>query len=475
MSLSNEQQAVVNFIPRLPEGEVMYTDGEGGTGKSYTHDIGFNGIGNVLRCAPAGNAADNIGGRTWHKTFQLHGGFYFDKDTWNVRKAKQAKEIGWKQAGIEEMKQMCSHRKQILLHASYLYCDEFPTLRSDLLDEADIRLRHARKKPDVPFGGLRLVASGDLGQFQPVVSKEDALRLEAAGYEAPFGPFQSRVMQEVRVHRFHLTHLFRQKDPIFGAMLSRVRTASHTNVDLATMKGMVRKEPPTGATILSLKKDVAVRINAKKLDQLKGEEIRLEAIRTGSYRPNKYGQKPMGIFPDIIKLKPYCRVIIKKNDNCKVDGCEIEYRNGQAGTYYGIEKERLIVELDSGQTVYVRRAVIGDVDKKLVDDTEIQVDELGIEHEVPIKRMVDTTRGQFKQYPITLGYAQTGHSSQGLTLDKVHVVLPNERPFCPNWMYVAMSRCRTPEGLTFNRDVRDEDIYCIDGLTNIGNQQHSLL
>jgi len=86
--LSDEQQAVVNFIPTIPEGDLMYTDGEGGTGKSFTHNKGFEGIGNVLRCAPAGNAADNIGGRTWHKTFQLHGGFYFDRDPWGVRKAK---------------------------------------------------------------------------------------------------------------------------------------------------------------------------------------------------------------------------------------------------------------------------------------------------------------------------------------------------------------------------------------------------
>jgi hypothetical protein len=477
MNLSKQQKSVVDFIPTLPSGDIMYTDGEGGTGKSATHDIGFEGMGNVLRTSSSGIAAANIGGRTFHKTFQLHGGFYFDRDAWGVRKAKLAKELGsYKEAGKEQMKQMCKHRVNILATASYLYIDEFPTLRCDLLDEADIRLRHARKEPHLPFGGLRVVASGDLGQLQPVVSKHDELRLEAQGYKAPFGPFESRIMQEIKVHHFHLTHLYRQDDPVFGAMLSRVRTASHTDIDIEWMNSRVREEPPAGATVLSMKRAPAIKINSQKLKQLKGDEITLNAIRTGSYREDKFGRKTPGIYPDVIKLKPYCRVIIKKNDKCKVDGCEVEYRNGQSGVYYGLDKhDRLIVELDCGQTVYVKRDTVGDIDKKVIEEIEVQVDELGMEHNVPVKKLVDNKKGAFRQYPVTLGYAQTGHSSQGLTLDKVHVLLEDERPFCPNWMYVVMSRVRTPEGLTFSRKITKEDIWCIPGLTNNGNQQHSLL
>jgi hypothetical protein len=88
MILSDEQQDVLETILSLPGGEVIYVDGEAGTGKSFTIQKACSLLGNVLKCAPSGIASTNIGGRTFHKTFQLNGDFYFDPRSIRERNAK---------------------------------------------------------------------------------------------------------------------------------------------------------------------------------------------------------------------------------------------------------------------------------------------------------------------------------------------------------------------------------------------------
>ena len=285
-------------------------------------------------------------------------------------------------------------------------------------------------------------------------------------------------MQEAKVHRLHLTHLYRQSDPKFGAMLSRIRTASHTKMDLAWINERVQKIPPNGSTVLSLKKLPAVKINADMLNRIGGEIITLTCDRTGTYKDKTYdkkGFKNSGSYADEIHLKVGCKVIVKKNGKCKVDGYEVEYTNGDSGVFCGIDKhDKLIIERKDGEIIYVKRETEGDVDQKVVEETEIQVDNDGNEHKVKIKKLVDVSKGTFKQYPITLGYAQTGHSSQGLTLERVHIVLPDGIPFAPNYIYVVMSRVRDPNKLTFNRPLTMQCIWCIDGLRNNANQQSDL-
>ena len=84
-TFTDEQQDIIDTIMRLPTGECLYVDGEAGVGKSFCIAEDCRKLGNVLKCAPSGIAATNIGGRTFHKTFQLHGGMFLDKDNWGQR------------------------------------------------------------------------------------------------------------------------------------------------------------------------------------------------------------------------------------------------------------------------------------------------------------------------------------------------------------------------------------------------------
>ena len=195
MNWSDEQQGVIDSILHLVSGEVVYVDGEAGTGKSTCIQEACNKLGNVLKCAPSGIAATNIGGRTLHKTFQLHGGFYFDRNNWLSRRSTLLKEYDWKQVSTMTSRALCKSRIEILKIANGIWIDEVPMVRCDLIDEANIRLQYVMGS-HLPFGGKRMIFSGDLGQLQPVVTEEDIPQLEAAGYCAPFGFQQARIFND---------------------------------------------------------------------------------------------------------------------------------------------------------------------------------------------------------------------------------------------------------------------------------------
>ena len=284
------------------------------------------------------------------------------------------------------------------------------------------------------------------------------------------------------LHTKHLTKLFRQKDAIEGAILSRLRTASQTQKDLDYINKNVMVNPPVGATVLSYFRAKAKSMNDKALRLIDREELVFVAERTGTYKKQvEYGGKKkyvvQGQYAEILRLKIGCRVIIKSNGDCSLDGCKIPYHNGDSGVFYAIDnQERLYIERTDGQTIRLARDKIGDVQDKKVKEMVTEIDdETGEEVTFQQTKLIQITKGQFKQYPITLGYAQTGHSSQGLTLKKIHVELPpSGPPPSLNWIYVVFSRVESIKNLTLSRPLTMLDVQVIDGLKDKGDQQYEL-
>ena len=160
-------------------------------------------------------------------------------------------------------------------------------------------------------------------------------------------------------------------------------------------------------------------------------ESELQKLSRRSYH---YHAEIKGTFPDYsyptaetLELKVGAQVMFVKNDP---SGKHLYY-NGRIG--------RVVEASETHLTVYCEgdsEAI--EVEPLEWDNTRYTLNEITREIESEVQ-------GTFKQLPLRLAWAITIHKSQGLTFD--HAIIDANQSFAPGQVYVALSRCRTLEGL----------------------------
>lgn len=413
---SNEQLDLAwQFVERT--GVNVFLTGKAGTGKTtFLRRLKERSPKRMVVVAPTGVAAINAGGVTIHSFFQFPLAPYIPGGSFNTK---------------DEKYRFSKEKKNIIRTLDLLVIDEISMVRADLLDQIDAVLR-LHKDRHRPFGGVQLLMIGDLSQLAPVV-KDSEWTLLREYYRTPYF-FGSHALQQTQHVTIELTHVYRQTDHTFINILNEVRENRLTSTSLGLLNSRVINEDTHSETHDSLLKvqnsdgtirltthnATANRYNEERMDALEGVRFTFRADVTGSFPESSYPAEQK------LVLKRGCQVMFLKND---AQGSR--YYNGKLGMVSAIDAEHIRVRgIDDGEEIEVEPDVWTNARYVIDKDT---------------KEIREEIEGEFRQYPLRLAWAITVHKSQGLTFDRA--VLDVNAAFASGQVYVALSRCRTLEGL----------------------------
>ncbi|MEG1616983.1 MAG: HRDC domain-containing protein [Bacteroidales bacterium] len=416
MTDSNPQiDLAYNFIQYT--GMNLFLTGKAGSGKTtFLRRLQAQSPKRMIVLAPTGVAAINAGGVTIHSFFQLPFTPYIPDAV--VRQAEKGKGMPNK---------FSKEKINIMRSLDLLVIDEISMVRSDLLDAIDAVLRKYRDRYK-PFGGVQLLMIGDLQQLAPVV-KDDEWSMMRTYYKSPFF-FHSNALNETPYITIELKKIYRQSDPVFVDILNKIR---ENRLDDQTLRQLNKRyipdfdpEETEGYITLTTHNAQANAINQRKLDAITEKEFLFKAVIEGDFPPYSYPTEERLI------LKKGAQVMFCKNDPTP----EKRYYNGKIGIITGIGSGGIIVRCDN-QLITVEQQAWTNA-KYALDPTT--------------KEIVETIEGTFTQYPLKTAWAITIHKSQGLTFDRA--IINAGSAFTHGQVYVALSRCRTLEGLVLSTPIR---------------------
>ncbi|MBB6371986.1 helix-turn-helix domain-containing protein [Chryseobacterium shigense] len=403
----------------------IFLTGKAGTGKTtFLNDFVKKTRKKYIVVAPTGIAAINAGGVTIHSMFGLPlRTFLPTTDRIDGSLANN----------IADLMPHFKYRKdklKLLREVEVLIIDEVSMLRADVLDMMDFSLRFIRRN-NQRFGGVQMLFIGDLYQLPPVVRDEHILKM---CYQSPFF-FDSLAVKDIPLLTIELTKVYRQSDEKFLEILNAIRDGDVANINFEDLNKRYDPDFKAGTesyVYLCSHNKMADEINQEKLDEIDLTVKTYEAKLFGDFKENQFPNE------QFLELKIGAQVMFIRND---ISG-EKKYFNGKLGEVCALDDNEIKVILDgSEREITVKREVWEQ--KKYFLDTE--------------KNIKEEVLGSFEQFPIKLAWAVTIHKSQGLTFD--NVIIDAGKSFTAGQVYVALSRCRTLEGIVLKSKITPEVIF----------------
>lgn len=380
----------------------LIISGSAGTGKSTFIDlIRANSKKNYIVLAPTGVAAVNVNGVTIHSFFKMPHGI--------INKYAVNKSI-----------------KDIVMKLDVIIIDEISMVRADMMDAIDYQLRTLTGNAEKPFGGIKIIAIGDLFQLPPIVQRgsTDEQYIKDNFYSPWF--FSAPDIGKFTI--VELIKIYRQNDEDFRNVLNKVRIGKQSWDDLKYINKRVVKQEDFGEDYiyLSTTNKVANKINEERLNKIQEQSFFKYASTKGDF--------PQSMKPtlDILELKLGAQIMMIRNG-------EIWY-NGQIGIIVSINENSVVVKLENGIETLI-------VCEKWTNN----------EYELKGGKVTLVEKGSFSQLPLRLAWAITIHKSQSKTYNKVYIDL-GQGAFSAGQTYVALSRCKTLEGIGLKYKVDKRDI-----------------
>lgn len=423
------------FFDRIEnENGNFFLNGKPGVGKSVLiRALTTFGQKSWYVAAPTGLAALNAGGRTLHSLFGIPVSDGIIDPTFN---------------NFTTNKTTLANLKYNL---RYLLIDEISMVRADQFDYVDRLLRFVKNKPDLAFGGVQVVVVGDFFQLPPIVRSQEKIQFKEAGYESEF-VFDAKAFEGFDI--LTLNEVLRQKgDNKFINLLHEARTGDVSPKNMVLLNDRVEREPEDIRVRLCATNAQADEINRRELNKLSGESVKFSAI--------EYGNWPAYPAELNLELKIGAQVMVRKNRADRAPDHEGPFEsdvvNGTLGRiafiyepplsddptddYQGPDKF-VVVELADGSTrkIYVQRW-----ERKVKEKDETTGE------------WSETVVASFEQMPLSLAWAISMHKSQGQTFEAVHI--DASKIFAAGQFYVALSRCKTLDGVTLENRINRNRIY----------------
>jgi ATP-dependent DNA helicase PIF1 len=391
-----------------------FITGKAGTGKSTLLNIFRNTTRKkVVVLAPTGIAALNVKGQTIHSFFKF------------PPRLMQQKEI------------VKSPNHRLYKNIDMMIIDEISMVRADIIDNINYFLQLNRGN-HLPFGGVQVVFFGDLFQLPPVVATEFEKQYFRERYETSYF-FSSDVLKSkaIDVKTIQLNQVFRQTERKFVGLLDSIRRADINEEDLQTLNERFLTLPEDKKYIINL---CTINATADKINQKEMEAI---AEQPRVYNAKIEGEFAANLYPTDLSLilKKGAQIMFIRND------IERRYVNGTIGIITKIENDE-VWAMVSDQNGEEKEILVSQESWEIIR----YENQRGMSTDIDIKVL-----GTFTQLPIKLAWALTIHKSQGKTFDKVIIDL-GRGAFDYGQTYVALSRCRTLEGIYLTRPVTYRDI-----------------
>lgn len=409
----------------------LFLTGKAGTGKTvFLRDFVAHTQKKVVVLAPTGIAAINANAMTIHSFCRFGlapnpGGKVNDQFDYILDKQEE----------------------ELIRNLDMIIIDEVSMVRADLMDHISEKIRLIRCSKE-PFGGVQLLLIGDLHQLPPVVTKEDEMDLKEY-YKGNYFFFNSKAIRKVGFETVCLDKVYRQGNPDFVNILNRARVGKTTWEDCHKLntryQSHIEEDNINGYISLVAQRKQAYEINADRLERVEGKAKIYSATIMGDF--------PADSYPTLckLKLKVGAQVMFVKNDK------DNKYCNGTIGE---------IVELeDNYATVKVKGVTV-----KVVEESW---NNIRYEFIKAKKKIQKETIGTFMQLPLKPAWAITVHKSQGLSFD--HAIIDIPRAFAPGQSYVALSRCRSLEGLVLKKKMCPEKFYVDPRIASFYNKVDNVL
>ncbi len=418
MASSQQQNHELDLAKKFIQytGSHIFLTGKAGTGKTtFLHTLKESLDKRMIITAPTGVAALNAGGVTLHSFFQLPFGPFIPGGETHEKSRQR-------------LFRFSKEKKQIIKSLDLLVIDEISMVRADLLDGVDATLKRHRRN-NAPFGGVQLLMIGDLYQLAPVAKPSEWQLLQ--DYYGSVYFFSSHALGRTDFLTIELNRIYRQSDPRFINLLNQVRD---NRLDAAATKALNRRyienfipEEDQGHITLTTHNNSADAINRNRLGALAGQTHRIDADIKGEFPVHTYPT------PGTLSIKTGAQVMFLRNDTAK----EKRYYNGKIGKIKTISSSEISIICP------------GETEEIVVEPVEWENIKYTVNEEN--KEIQEEVIGKFKQFPLKLAWAITIHKSQGLTFEKA--VIDAKAAFTHGQVYVALSRCKTLEGMVLSSPV----------------------